>query len=62
MEFITAAGYTPCGDLLLQKIFKKLLTSVPPAGIITHVVRHKAYIWGFSSAGSPSSALTHPHD
>ena len=32
---------TRCGDLLLQKIFKKLLTSAPPAGIITHVVRHE---------------------
>ena len=39
--FPIPAGHTPCGDLLLQKIFKKLLTSAPPAGIITHVVRHE---------------------
>ena len=39
--FPIPAGHTPCGDFLLQKIFKKLLTSAPVAGIITHVVRHK---------------------
>jgi len=46
----------------LEIFWKKLLTICPLADIINHVVRYGTNIWGISSAGSPSSALTHPHN